>query len=481
MAAPTVGAVGTHLQDSGTATIAVPKPAGVVADSIVVCYIYLDATNTISAMAAGFQHAVGSPQAVTGAGNHVYNVVWKRATGTDGAGTYDFTASAPTFHEADAVRYDGCITTGDPTEGGNGTQTTGVDSATSPAVSLTTTGPDRLIIWTASNWSGGSWTPPSGYSEQFDAGVGTHTGASVAQAVAGSTGSVTGVCTSTDKRTAWIGALMPPAGADDPYAAPPAALPWPILFPIVAANQAMWLAGNVGAQISVESGLAALALGGQGTAVKRAPQTGVAALGLSGQGVARKVAPAAGPASLGLAGYAAARKVAPEQARAVLALAGYGTAVRKAPETGYATLILSGYGTVSTSGVRAQTGVASLALSGRGTAAHKALPAGRAALGLSGQGTAMHKALGVGLAALGLAGRGTALHKATTATGRAVVALGGYGTAGRKAPAAGRAVLALGGYGTVTPAFIPAYVGIDGDATLSGRLDGTAFTSGNLD
>lgn len=501
MAAPTVGAVGTHLQNT-SATAQVPIPAGVVKDSVVYCYLYL-ASSTITAMAPGFQHAVGSPQTVTGAGSHSHAVVWKRATGTDGAGTYDFTLSVSDFHEADAVRYEGCVKSGDPAEGGNGLDTTGVGATTSPPVSLTTTGSDRLIIWTATCWAGGSWTPPAGYAEQFDAGVGLQTGASVAQPVAGSTGSVSGTCTNSDKRTAWIGALMP----DVPTPAAPSVLSTinPLLFQqiLVAVSQMYRNAASI-VQVRPQTGTSSLGLAGRAAVVKVATPVGRSAVGLAGTSTVTKIVSQTGRCGIGLAGYAVAVKKAPETGTSAVGLAGQAIAVKKAPETGTSAVGLAGRGasiktakgvaTASiglagrgsqskviaqtglsaiglvgigpTQGSRAQTGRCSIGLGGYGSSTKKAVAAGRSAIGLStravavkrapetgtasmglsARSVALKRAVQIGTSSMGMAGRATVTKKASE-TGRSAIGLSAYSSAGKKVSISGRSCIGLGGYG----------------------------------
>jgi hypothetical protein len=90
----------------------------------------------------------------------------------------------------------------------------------SPAVTVTTTGSDRLLVWSATNWSGGAWTPPTSFTERRDSGDEVMTSADLAQAGAGSSGSITGTCVGNDRRTAFLGALLPVAGSSAPVGFP---------------------------------------------------------------------------------------------------------------------------------------------------------------------------------------------------------------------------------------------------------------------
>jgi hypothetical protein len=209
---PTFVAAGTHRAASGT-TADFAVPAGVAADDIIVIPMYLDGTTTITAMPTGFTEAPNSPVLSNGVGgNHSLHVAWKRATGAD-SGTYSFTLSASQYCTGSALSYSGCATTGNPwdTVAGTPTASTAVDntnSTTTPALSYTTAGADRKLFFAATNWTGGAWTPPSGFTERMDAGDHVHTAADLDEATAGTYGPFTATCVGNDKRTAWLGALI---------------------------------------------------------------------------------------------------------------------------------------------------------------------------------------------------------------------------------------------------------------------------------
>jgi hypothetical protein len=208
VAAPAYGTSGAW-NGSLASTKSFAVPASVASGDIIVIPMMIDgSTVTISAMPSGFAHATNSPRTVAAGigGNHSVNVVWKRASASD-TGTYDFTFSSSTYVEGQAHRITGCVATGNPwdvttaADGGN----TGLSA--SPNVSLTTTGPDELLFFAATNWSGGAWTPPTGFSEITD-NSGDLTADYKVQAVAGGTGNVSSTCAGTDKSGAWLGALI---------------------------------------------------------------------------------------------------------------------------------------------------------------------------------------------------------------------------------------------------------------------------------
>lgn len=211
MAAPVFGSIGTYLETS-SASPAFAVPSGVAANDVIVISFFLDSTTTISALPSGFAEAGNSPIArPSGGGAHTLHVVWKRATGAD-AGTYGFTLSGSTFVAGAALRYTGCVTSGNPWDVTTSADGGATNSTTTPAVSVTTTGADRMLVFAGSNWSGGRWTPPTGFTERIDSGTGVDTADEKSQAVAGSSGSVSATCVGNDKTLAWLGALTGTTG-----------------------------------------------------------------------------------------------------------------------------------------------------------------------------------------------------------------------------------------------------------------------------
>jgi hypothetical protein len=214
---PRFGAAGTQLQGSAS-TMNVAVPSGVAADDIVVVTAFVDtSTVTVTGLPSGFAQAPDSPVFCdTGGvgGAHRLYVMWKRATGAD-SGTYDFTLSASDYRNAQAIRYVGAVTSGDPWNVTNSAQGGATSDTVTPAVSDTSTADDVLWVWAGTNWAGGTWTPPTNYTERRDSGDGVCTVADRNQAAAGASGSITGTCTGNDKRAAWLGALMSVAAGGD--------------------------------------------------------------------------------------------------------------------------------------------------------------------------------------------------------------------------------------------------------------------------
>jgi hypothetical protein len=208
VAAPVYQSAGTLWEGNpGSTSLVVAAPAGVANNGIVLAYLYIDTTTTIVTPAAGFTLAGSSPIA---ASNHRQYIYWKRSTGSEPS-NYTFTMSAADFSHSMCHWFSGCITSGSPFDTNFANSVDNGEAFSPPAISITTTADDTLIVYTATNSGTGTWTPPSGFTERQDTGFGLATMDTKAQAVAGSTGSVQAVCSGTDPCTGWIGALLPDA------------------------------------------------------------------------------------------------------------------------------------------------------------------------------------------------------------------------------------------------------------------------------
>lgn len=206
MAAPAFGSAGTYLAGASSTTAAFAVPASVAAnDVIVVSYYSEDAVGTITAP-GGF--TVKTDTIVTG--NHRLVIAWKRATGAD-TGTYSFTTTNAAWREGGAVRYTGVVQSGDPFDvtSTNQAQT----GTTTPAVSVTTTQADTLLVWAMSNFNGGTAAAPSGYTLRLNTAGGDAAQATLAQPTAGGSGSITATAPANTKQTAFLGALKPNASS----------------------------------------------------------------------------------------------------------------------------------------------------------------------------------------------------------------------------------------------------------------------------
>lgn len=310
MSAPTYGAAGTYYENS-SASVDFAAPASVVADSVVIIVAYVDgASDPTITPPTGFTQAEGSPVYVDPPGgatqNHRLVVMWHRATGSE-SGPYTMTLGASRFVAGQAHRYDGVVTSGTPID--SGTSTNGADTASTstPTVSITTAGADRLVLHAATDWAGGTWTPATGYTKRQQASVGSSTLSDKSQAAAGSTGSVVATSTGNDKMQAWLGALIPTAPTTT----------------VNAGNAAGTGAANAAVPgVSPAAGAASGTGAAYDATVIVSPAAGVAA----GTGTAYAATPGVGPAAGAATGTGTASAATPGVAAAAGAATGTGTA-----------------------------------------------------------------------------------------------------------------------------------------------------------
>jgi hypothetical protein len=206
MAAPTVGALGANLSSASGTSAAVAAPGGVVSGAVVAVGIFLDGSAQTITPPAGWAYAENTPVDVSG-GSHGLHVFWHRASGSE-AGPYTFTWSSSTFRSGFAVRIDNVVASGTPFDSPTGVAQDNTNSTTTPAVSTTSLGPERLDGFFGTNWSGGNWTAPSGFTKHQEGAEQVIVFCSKSHPTEGSTGSLTATCTGSDKRTAFVGALI---------------------------------------------------------------------------------------------------------------------------------------------------------------------------------------------------------------------------------------------------------------------------------
>lgn len=226
---------GAYLAEGNGTSAAIAVPSGVAANDIIIVHIHAENTETITAP-TGFT-LIGRAD-VTGASDFYHSVFWKRATGSD-SGTYTFSWSTSTWRTGFALRIPGCITSGSPIDASTHAESA-TTSTTTPSVSLTTTGADRLIVWLADLYDVSTWTIPTNYTRPTISGVPSSRlmdGGTRGQASAGSTGTVTGTLGTARQRTAWLLALIPAAS----YVAPGSAFDiddWKLTLPTGPASDA---------------------------------------------------------------------------------------------------------------------------------------------------------------------------------------------------------------------------------------------------
>jgi hypothetical protein len=219
MVAPSFAAIGTQ-QATSTANPSVEPPAGLddeIPGQVVVVTMLVDGTATVTGIPAGFTRCDGFPLAITvGGGAHRQEKFWGHAADV-GAGPWVWTLSGGTYVNRAAELFVDCRPTGNPWDADfAGQETSGVNGTVTPALEIETSSDDCCLVFSATNWSGGAWTPPTGFTERRDSGDRNVTSADKTQASAGLTGSVTATCAGNDKRTAWLGALLPVVDEDPP-------------------------------------------------------------------------------------------------------------------------------------------------------------------------------------------------------------------------------------------------------------------------
>lgn len=210
MALPAYGSIGAELV-AGTSTAAnVPVPSGMAANEIALTFLYVETTQAVTPP-SGHTAAFDSPVVVTGTQAHNLHVFWHRATGSE-SGTYDYTIAAGlAWRFGIALRFTGCVTSGDPFEVTASAIKTVTNSSITQAVSDTTTGTDRLWVWSASAFFERTLiSAPSGFTERADVADGVAIAVDTKdQAAAGASGSLTGTWSGNTASASWLGALKP--------------------------------------------------------------------------------------------------------------------------------------------------------------------------------------------------------------------------------------------------------------------------------
>src|SRR3954465_4447787 len=214
MAAPEFAAVGPFLAGATDTFGNVAVPATTASGKVVLIHLYIEATDTIT-WASGFTECANSPVVVTGAKAHNHHVAWKRLTAAD-SGTYALSWTSSVYREAVATLYSGCATPGTPLEV-LGFAANATDTTATAAVSGTTGGPDRLLVWGGTNWNEGAWTAPSGYTKRSGEPTAAACAcATLAQTTQGATGSITGTCSVASSSSGFLLGLFPDAVGGPP-------------------------------------------------------------------------------------------------------------------------------------------------------------------------------------------------------------------------------------------------------------------------
>ena len=212
MGAPVWESKGADFSNS-SATPSFAVPAGTAAGKLVIVSFFINvAATVVTDIPLNFALMAGTP--VIGASNKLVKY-WKRLTGED-TDPYVFTLDSSQYVEGASELYNDVVASGDPIDPNPGFAFSDVNGTVTPEVSTDTEGPDRLIVHTATNWSGGTWTPPTDYTKRLQPPVGLITTADKSQLSEGSTGPITASATGNDKRTAHIAAIIGTTVEDPP-------------------------------------------------------------------------------------------------------------------------------------------------------------------------------------------------------------------------------------------------------------------------
>lgn len=213
MAAPAYAAVTSVAGGfkTGANNIAVPASGSNAANDLMVIFVYketltagITSTNFVkpSDGTAGFDEIAASA-------SHSLYIGYKRLTGND-TGNYSVNVGGDnSWTELVCVKVTGAVTSGSPWDDID-SLVSGGNVTASPIVASTTTGADRLLMFCATNVTGGAWTPASGMTERLDLG-GDITVDTLAQAASGGSGNKSATCAGSGRSISWIGAIKPVA------------------------------------------------------------------------------------------------------------------------------------------------------------------------------------------------------------------------------------------------------------------------------
>lgn len=188
---------------AAASSITVAVPGGVNTYDVLIAYLYLETTNTVTPPNGW---TLKDTVSVTGAEAHTLRVFWHRAQARE-SGVYQFTWTGAAVCEIIVARHTCIATQGDPFDATN-IAARSSDSTVTPGVSVTTLGPDRLLCWAATAFNGGAFTGPPGFAVDSSSTF-VVAAAHLAQPDPGGTGSLVGSYTSSSFSTAWVGALIP--------------------------------------------------------------------------------------------------------------------------------------------------------------------------------------------------------------------------------------------------------------------------------
>lgn len=203
--------MGTAVTITSAANLSLAYPAGVALNRVVLAHIYMEGVGVSITPPTGWAEILPK---VSGAGSLEQRLFWHRCDGTE-SGSVTFT-HATSWRAGVMSQWSNCETTGNPFDTPASTSVAVTSGSTSPAVSDTSDVANCRVVWWGSCFNAGTWTPPTGFTEHFDATGELGAVASKTQAAAGSTGSITATCTASGEIEGRILILIPPGGAAPP-------------------------------------------------------------------------------------------------------------------------------------------------------------------------------------------------------------------------------------------------------------------------
>lgn len=221
MAVPVIASVGTFVTgnaNSGT-TQSIDMPTGLANSDLCVCVLSMEhnASGTQLAAPSGWLNAPDSPafQAVS---NGTASYVWYRVITNAGGepASYAFPVQSGRYRRGGILRITGADTA-NPFDAGDGAVL--ASSTSTPAVSVTTTGVDRLAIWHAVSYNLSSWsTMPTGFTEHATWANASTDVSTLATRSVTTSGTAVGEAVATGVtagKAAWVGAIASPASGPE--------------------------------------------------------------------------------------------------------------------------------------------------------------------------------------------------------------------------------------------------------------------------
>lgn len=197
---------------ASAANFTITKPTGLANDDMLYVGFYIESDAAITAP-SGFSTKGNSEQNLA-THEHRYYLYEKRITNAAGEpADYTFSWTGAVWREAVCFAVVGAKKTGNPFNTALQTAASGASQNTTPAVSLTSTVDECLLIWFGSCFAGGSWTQPTGWILQYNSGS-DHAFATLGQSTQGATGTITGSYTGGASGTTGLLAAIEPAAPE---------------------------------------------------------------------------------------------------------------------------------------------------------------------------------------------------------------------------------------------------------------------------